>query len=229
MKVAAAATIISLPMALALTLVPIRNRLVLLDRDGVINEDVGSPGVLRRSQFVLTPDAGRAIGLLKRHGCKVAVITNQSCVGKGLLSKAELNDIHIEMQQMLLQQDSDAFIDNIYFCTSAEDSPRKKPNPGMIHEACQDFGVDPTIDCVFIGDTLTDMQAARAGGIEERFLVQTGYGLGLMGFLQTSNPPQLIEKHHKCIRMKEELRSIAPFYYAANMAAAVHLCLSQSK
>lgn len=226
MKVAAVVATISSP-SMALALVPTRNKLVLLDRDGVINEDVGSPGVLRKSQLVLTPHAGDAIGLLKRCGCQVAIITNQSCVGKGLLSNSELNDIHTEMQQMLLQQDNDATVDKVYFCTSAQDSPRKKPNPGMIKEACQDFGADPAIDCVFIGDTLTDMQAAQAGGIEKLVLVQTGYGLGIMGHVPASNPPQLIEEHHQFIRKNPELRSVAPFHYATNLAAAVHFCVSQ--
>ncbi len=54
-------------------------KLVMLDRDGVINEDVGASGVLDCSEFILTPNASHAIGTLKRLGCSVVVITNQSC------------------------------------------------------------------------------------------------------------------------------------------------------
>lgn len=69
----------------------------------------------------------------------------------------------------------------------------------MILEACQDFSVDPTFDCMFIGDTLTDMQAAKAAGVEKRILVQTGYGFALMKNRQASNPPRLIIKDHDLI------------------------------
>jgi D-glycero-D-manno-heptose 1,7-bisphosphate phosphatase len=54
-------------------------KLVLLDRDGVINIDVGAPGVLQISDFCLTPTAGISVGHLKRSGCIVVVVTNQSC------------------------------------------------------------------------------------------------------------------------------------------------------
>lgn len=222
MKVSALATMMAAP-ATSLANLP---KLVLIDRDGVINEDVGSPGVIFKSQFRLTNRAGHAIGLLKRCGCQVAVVTNQSCVGKGLLTTSELNDIHFEMKRLLLEQDKDASIDMIYVCTSSKDDPRKKPNPGMIVEACQDFQVDPAVDCVFIGDTLTDLQAAAAGGIERRILVQTGYGFSLMGNIPASNYPQLIRGHDSLIK-DLELRSVAPFYYATNLAAAVdYYCLS---
>ena len=56
--------------------------LILLDRDGVINEDVGAPGVVRPSQLKLSPRAGYAISRLKQAGCSVAILTNQSSVGK---------------------------------------------------------------------------------------------------------------------------------------------------
>ena len=191
-------------------------KLVLLDRDGVINEDVGSPGVIDKLQFELTPRAGNAIGTLKRCGCHVVVITNQSCVGKGLITIAELNHIHNEMQRLLVQQDKDACIDEIYFCTSVEDNPRKKPNPSMILEACRDFDADPANDCMFIGDTLTDMQASKAAGVQTRILVQTGYGFGLMGNNSALNPPQLIDDH-SLLTADSELRVALPFYYATNL------------
>jgi histidinol phosphatase-like enzyme len=98
-----AAFISSLMAVSVLALVPTRillPKLVLLDRDGVINEDVGPPGVICKSQFRLTYCAGKAIGSLKRCGCRVAIITNQSCVGKGLLAIEELNYIHSEMQHV---------------------------------------------------------------------------------------------------------------------------------
>lgn len=202
-------------------------KLVLLDRDGVINSDVGAPGVICKSQFELTPNAGRAIGSLKRHGCRVAVITNQSCIGKGLLTIEELDAIHCEMKTLLVQQDTDAIIDVVYFCISAdENDPRKKPNAGMIKEACRDFGIDP-IDCAFVGDTLTDLQAAKSGGLQQRILVETGYGFGLMCEISACTPAKLVDgvMLEQVNGVSSELMGVAPFVYATNLAEAVNSIL----
>lgn len=150
-------------------------RLVLLDRDGVVNEDVGSPGVLCPSQLRLTPNAADAIGRLCRAHFKVAIITNQSCVGKGLISEQKLDEIHQKLISMLQEHDKDAVWDNMYICmsTMAENDPRMKPSPGMIVEACGDFSVKPS-ECVFVGDTAGDLQAAKSAGVPYRVLVATG-------------------------------------------------------
>lgn len=152
--------------------------LVLLDRDGVVNKDVGSPGVISPLQLELTPNAAQAIGSLKRKGCRVVLVTNQSCVGKGLIDEAELHQINDCLQKMLLDEDNDAILDDIYVCTSVNGScdPRMKPGPGMIQEACRDASVEP-IDCVMIGDSLRDLEAAKAGGVGCKILVSTGESL----------------------------------------------------
>ena len=197
--------------------------LICLDRDGVINEDVGAPGVVDKEQFQLTPGAGTAIGRLKELGCRVVVTTNQSSIGKKLLTPSGLNEIHDKMRMLLLEQDNSALIDQIYVCASVNDSdPRKKPNPGMIHEACLDWRVNAA-DTVFVGDTLTDLQAATAAGIPIRILVSTGYGRGLMGNMHASNPPKTIEA--KDIS-SSELSKVAPFIYARNLADAVNWILA---
>ena len=161
-------------------------KLVLLDRDGVINEDVGYPGVLNASQLTLTPHAGQAIGKLKRAGCKIAIITNQSCVGKKLITEDKLvNEIHTAMKVLLTREDPEATIDHIFYCTSLKERGdyRMKPNPGMIQEACEMFHVEPN-DCIMIGDTLTDLKAAQLANVSLRILVETGYGYGIMNGLK---------------------------------------------
>lgn len=185
--------------------------LVLLDRDGVINEDVGSPGIISVSQLRLTPNAGRAIGRLKRYGCSVVMVTNQSSVGKGLLNLNELNTIQQRVQELLWEQDEDATFDRIYQCTSDDPNhPRRKPNPGMVQEALQDFGrhigassssststiasCDHRRRTYMVGDTSTDLQAAAAsGGVDYRILVSTGYGRTLM---TRKGYPLDIQYHH---------------------------------
>lgn len=195
-------------------------KLVMLDRDGVINQDVGSPGVLRKEQFVLTPGAGTAIAALKRSGCRVSMITNQSCVGKGLLTMSELEDIHERMERLLTEQDARAVIDRIYVCTSVDGKDlRRKPNPGMIIEACRDIGVDPA-DAAFVGDTLSDLRAAQSGGVQRRVLVQTGYGFGLMGNEAACTPPQ-VQETDSSAASSQHLSGVKPFLYAANLEEAV--------
>lgn len=168
-----------------------KKKLILLDRDGVINEDVGSPGVTDLNQLQLTPQAGSAIGNLRRAGLKVAIITNQSCVGKGLITRNELDQIMERLQSMLLEEDPDAKWDAVYICTTNYDvkDHRRKPSPGMIEEACQEFQV-PAEQTIFVGDTQTDMHAAHRGGVPVRILVATGYGEGLM---KDCNPMTLEE------------------------------------
>ena len=157
-------------------------RLIFLDRDGVINVDVGSPGVIDVEQLQLTTNAGLAIGQLKRLGYKVVIITNQSCVGKGLITNQYLQHIIFpKLQQLLLQQDTNAKWDAIYSCTSTTNiiDHRRKPSSGMIEEACNDFGISPQ-ETIFIGDTISDMQAACSGHVPIRILVSTGYGTGII-------------------------------------------------
>lgn len=212
-------------------------QLILLDRDGVINQDVGSPGVVQSSQLKLTPNAGKAIGTLKRAGYKVAMITNQSCVGKGLITEKYLiNDIHGTLQEMLIEEDSDAMFDHIFYCTSVKGScdQRMKPNPGMIKEACGLFDTNSR-DCVLIGDAFRDLQAAASGEVPIRILVETGYGKRLMkGYDAPSDVSlQLIDEefinNHDGGQIKvPEPSQVLPFYYAQNLDHAVRWIMDAS-
>lgn len=152
---------------------------MLLDRDGVINEDVGSPGVCHVDDFRLVPGAAAAIAKLKRAGATVCVVTNQTCVGKGLVTELELDGIHRRMRDLLREEGGeDASIDSIHVATTVSTIPcdRRKPSPGMVLEAMAAHGFAPDDTC-FVGDTATDMQAAfRAGAGVTRVLVGTGYG-----------------------------------------------------
>lgn len=147
--------------------------LVLLDRDGVINEDlphsVRSVGELR-----LIPGAAHAMARLNAAGIKVAIVTNQSVVGRGIISAAELDAIHAHLHNMLAAQN--AHWDALYVCTDHPDraTNRRKPGDGMLREALSDCGAIAA-DTPFIGDALRDMQAAARAGCP-RWLVRTGKG-----------------------------------------------------
>jgi D-glycero-D-manno-heptose 1,7-bisphosphate phosphatase len=148
-------------------------RLVLLDRDGVINEDrpesVRNPGDL-----ILLPGSAAAIARLNAAGVRVAVVTNQSLVGRGIMSMQMLDRIHVELRTLLARDGAD--LDALLTCTDAPDraSRRRKPRPGMLLEALQHFRATAD-DTPMIGDDLHDLEAAHAAGCR-RVLVQTGKG-----------------------------------------------------
>jgi histidinol phosphatase-like enzyme len=127
---------------------------------------------------------------------------------------------------MLLKQDSDAMPNESYVCTSLNDSgdPRMKPNPGMILEACQNEKVAKVSPnkSVMIGDSLSDLQAAQAGGISRKILVSIGYGSSLMGGVIPSDDPMTITLIERNMQLTD---SLLPFVYAENLHQATELLL----
>ncbi|OYW32584.1 MAG: D-glycero-beta-D-manno-heptose-1,7-bisphosphate 7-phosphatase [Methyloversatilis sp. 12-65-5] len=148
-------------------------KLIILDRDGVINYD--------SDQFIKSPQEWRpiegsleAIALLNQFGWRVVVATNQSGVGRGLFDMDTLAAIHEKMHRSLAQ--TGGRIDAIFFCPHAADSKCacRKPKPGMLLEIASRFNVD-LADVPVVGDSLRDLQAADAAGAQP-VLVRTGKG-----------------------------------------------------
>lgn len=148
--------------------------LVLLDRDGVINESPGPGYILCPSELKLIKGSAEAIARLNNAHIKVAVVTNQSIVGQGGLCMDTLENIHHHLRTLLAQEG--ASIDKFYVCTDPPSAPthRRKPQPGMLAEALSDFEAIAA-HTPFIGDSLTDLQAAQAQGCIP-YLVRTGHG-----------------------------------------------------
>jgi D-glycero-D-manno-heptose 1,7-bisphosphate phosphatase len=148
-------------------------KLVLLDRDGVINVD-HQKSLLSLAGFEFIPGSVSALKKLQEAGFKMAVVTNQRCVGRGDLSPEGLDEIHAHMKQELKKEG--ILLEVIFACTDHPDRPthRMKPNPGMLEEAMAHFGADPK-DTYMIGDQITDMKAAYVAGCA-RHLVLTGHG-----------------------------------------------------
>ena len=147
--------------------------LVLLDRDGVINED--SPTYIKRAAE-WRPIAGSldAIARLNRAGRKVAICSNQAGVGRGILSMEGLNEIHREMRERLAE--AGGHIDGIFCCIHSPDEgcECRKPAPGLLKRAMAELNHQPDTT-TFIGDSLRDMQAALAARCAP-VLVRTGNG-----------------------------------------------------
>lgn len=150
--------------------------LVLLDRDGVINED--SPtGVLKFEEFKFLPRALEGIVRLTRAGFKIAVCTNQSAIGKGWTTHEIVAEVHAYMRAEV--EKAGGRIDAIYYAHEAPEVPstRRKPAPGMLLEGLAQFAADPA-RTPFVGDMLRDMEAALSAGCP-RILTRSGKGARL--------------------------------------------------
>ncbi|HJV61095.1 MAG TPA: D-glycero-beta-D-manno-heptose 1,7-bisphosphate 7-phosphatase [Albitalea sp.] len=146
-------------------------KLVILDRDGTINEDrddfVKSP-----EEWVPLPGALEAVARLNHAGWHTVLATNQSGLGRGLFDMAMLNAMHARMNQLLAKQGGR--IDAVFFCPHApeEQCDCRKPMPGLMLQIGERYGVDLK-DVPFVGDSLRDLQAGCAAGCPTH-LVRTG-------------------------------------------------------
>lgn len=148
--------------------------LIILDRDGVINED--SPHFIKSpAEWHAIPGSLDAIAAINRAGHRVVVATNQSGVSRGYFSMADLLAIHHKMQVELAN--AGGHLDGIYFCPhlSEDHCPCRKPSSGMLQQIAQDFNVDLAREGWLIGDSLRDIQAAQAIHCRAA-LVKTGKG-----------------------------------------------------
>lgn len=148
-------------------------KLVILDRDGVINVD-SEHFIKTPSEWKAIPGSLEAIARLNHMGYRVVIASNQSGVGRGLFDMDTLNAINDKMYRALSQVGGR--IDALFYCPHAADSncDCRKPKPGMLVDIAQRFNVDLT-GVPAIGDSLRDLQAADAVGAQP-MLVLTGKG-----------------------------------------------------
>ncbi len=148
-------------------------KLLMLDRDGVINED--------SEQFIKSPAEWRpikgsieAIARLTQAGWRIVLATNQSGIARGLFDTSMLNAIHDVMHKTVIQ--AGGRIEAIFFCPHAADAncECRKPRPGMLHEIERRLNI-PLTGVPYVGDSLRDLQAAAAAGARP-VLVLTGKG-----------------------------------------------------
>lgn len=135
---------------------------VFLDRDGVVNVFPGvDKFVLSWPEFHFMPQLVEQVARLRRAGFFLALITNQSGVGRGLMTLETLHEIHGNMQKLLGAEALDA----IYFCPHHPDEccVCRKPSPEMIQRACREHGLDPRASFM-IGDSGRDIHMGRDAG-----------------------------------------------------------------
>jgi D-glycero-D-manno-heptose 1,7-bisphosphate phosphatase len=160
-------------------------KLVILDRDGVINQD-SDAYIKTPDEWQPLPGSLEAIARLTHAGYRVAVATNQAGIARGLFDLDALNQIHTKMTSMV--HEAGGHLDLILFCPHADDrAPCRKPNPGMYREIAERLRVSLR-DVPAIGDTLNDIETAQAVSARP-ILVRTGKGLRT---LASGDPPGVV-------------------------------------
>ncbi|MEX3930652.1 D-glycero-beta-D-manno-heptose-1,7-bisphosphate 7-phosphatase [Paraburkholderia piptadeniae] len=148
-------------------------KLVVLDRDGVINVD-SDAYIKSPDEWVALPGSLEAIARLNQAGYRVAIATNQSGIGRGLFDMNALNAMHLKMHRAAAAVG--ARIDAVFFCphTAEDHCECRKPKPGMLKLIAERFEIEPS-ETPAVGDSLRDLQAAAALGFIPH-LVLTGKG-----------------------------------------------------
>ncbi len=165
-------------------------KVVLLDRDGVINRD--SPDYIKSpAEWEPLPGSLEAIARLHRAGFRLGIVTNQSGLGRGLFTPDTLADIHRCMLDRIAAAGGD--IQRIFFCphTPEDNCGCRKPLPGMLYEAAEYFacGFD---NMIFVGDSARDIEAARTVGARP-VLVRTGNGARTEATMSPDTLPEVYD------------------------------------
>jgi D-glycero-D-manno-heptose 1,7-bisphosphate phosphatase len=158
--------------------------LLVLDRDGVINQD--SEDYIRSlEEWHPIPGSIEAIAALSGAGYRIAIATNQSGLGRGYFDLDELERIHAHLRQLV--EEHGGAIAGIFYCPHlpGQGCDCRKPGTGLLQAIESELGESPR-GCFFIGDSLKDLQAARRYGCRP-VLVETGKGTGTAGQLRSGN------------------------------------------
>lgn len=148
---------------------------VFLDRDGTLIEE--RHYLSRPEQVVLLPGAAQALGRLRQAGFKLFLVTNQSGVGRGYFTLADVSAVHERLRELLAP--SAVWFDHIYIAPERPDEPSRyrKPAPQALLDAQAAFGLD-LARSFMIGDRWLDLECGWNAGVRASILVRTGYGAG---------------------------------------------------
>jgi D-glycero-D-manno-heptose 1,7-bisphosphate phosphatase len=149
---------------------------IFLDRDGTLIEEreyLADP-----AGVVLFPGAGAALQQLQNAGYALVIVTNQSGIGRGYYTEADMHRVNARLVELLARDD--VRIGKIYFAPEAPDQPSygRKPNPQFLFDARAELGLD-LARSYMIGDKLIDLECGWNAGVKRSILVRTGYGAKL--------------------------------------------------
>jgi D-glycero-D-manno-heptose 1,7-bisphosphate phosphatase len=178
-------------------------RHVILDRDGVLNYEAPDSGYVQRAEdFRWLPGAREGLALLHRAGIRISVATNQSGVGRGLMSLEDLQRVHAKMRTEA--DASGAALDAVLWCAHAPEAgcSCRKPEPGLILAAIERSGI-PAAETLLVGDDERDLEAAARAGVSA-VLVLTGKGRRTAAHLGAGKQPRA-----RPIRVFDDLEALA--------------------
>lgn len=149
------------------------NRAVFLDRDGTLIED--KDYLHRPEEVAIFPGAGAALRKLQDAGFKLIIVTNQSGVGRGYFTLADVEAVHEHLRNEFAKEG--VRFDKTHVAPEAPDQPSRgrKPSPQFLYDARDEFGL-ALGQCYLIGDKLSDLECGWNAGVKKSILVRTGYG-----------------------------------------------------
>ena len=157
---------------------PLSKKAIFLDRDGVINKDKKYVHKVEQVEFI--PGIFELCSKAKKNNYLLIVITNQSGIGRGYYTELEFINLMAWMNEKFIEKTCG--LNGVYYCPYFESSTDqrykscssfRKPNPGMIIKAKEDFGLDLSC-CKLIGDQISDMEAGFAAGVGVCYLLNSG-------------------------------------------------------
>lgn len=174
-------------------------RAALLDRDGTVIADRGyldDPAGVE-----ILPGAAEGLARMRDSGLGLAILTNQSGIGRGYFDEAQLRSVHVRMEELL--EARGVRVDGIYHCPCHpdQDCDCRKPRPGLVHRARTELGFDPARSFV-IGDKDSDVGLGRAVSART-FLVRSGAATG--GTVSKARPDYVVEDLVDAARRIEEI------------------------
>ena len=179
---------------------------IFFDRDGVVNVEVSY--LCEPDKTELIPGCAEAIRKIHDAGFLAIAVTNQSGIARKMYTVADMMSVHARIQKILLEQGADCTVDAFYYCPHHKDFSGecscRKPHPGMLLQAAEDFNIDLENSCM-IGDRMSDLRAGSTAGCSKCVLVKTGYG------------ENEVEKVHE-----------TNFAVAGNLLDAVNNCLEEN-
>lgn len=188
---------------------------VLVDRDGVINEDPIGGYVTCAEDFRFLPGVLPALSRLSRAGFEIVVISNQAGVGDGIFTQKELDRVNAKMVDVLRRRGVN--LRAVYYCTHGKTAGCRcrKPGTGLLERAQEEISFRKE-DTYFIGDKTSDLEAGARFGIPT-ILVQTGYGAGALAELERA------EKSSSSVKAAPK-----PAFVAKNVSQAVRFLIART-
>lgn len=148
------------------------NWTLFLDRDGVINVEKKEDYIRNWEEFQFYDESLLALPILAQKFNRIVITTNQKGIGKGLMTHEDLLQIHSNMLNAI--QKAGGRIDHIYYCADLDnDSPNRKPQPGMAFQAKAQFPQIQFNESIMVGNRTSDMQFGRNAGMHTVFLATT--------------------------------------------------------